>query len=131
MLGHLQLFQSKTSILSRLMPKYISLVISQPASQPATDRMCRSIEQSRLTSTLVNINTKHKYLYPQGTTNMPCLLPLKLSKVTVPGQMVNMTAPLLMLVKKTVGAPTLHTKMNVSLFLLEHTKLIGNSLLVC
>ena len=44
--------------------------------------------------------------------------------------MVNMAASLLILVEMTIGAPTPHTRMDVSLLLLELTEPIGNPLLV-
>ena len=52
---------------------------------------------------------------------MPRLLPPKLLKVMVIGQIVNMAAPLFILVEITVGAPTLHTRMNVSLSFFART----------
>ncbi len=64
-------------------------------------------------------------------TNMLRLLPLKLLKATVFGQMVNIAASLLMLVKKTVSASILHIRINVSLLLLKHTEPIGKPFLVC
>ena len=46
------------------------------------------------------------------------------------GQIVNMATFFLRLVEMTVGAPTSHTKINVSLLLLKYTEPISNTLLV-
>ena len=98
------------------------------ASQPA-NHMRRNAEQFCPTSSLINTNTKHQHPYLYTTTNMPHLLPPKLFKVTIFGQMVNMAASLLILVEMTWRAYPSYQDEHQSC-LLEHTEPIDNSLLV-
>lgn len=120
--GHLQLFKSKTSILGRLMCKYMSLIVRQPMHQSA--------KQSCPTSNLINININFKHPYSQATTNTPRLLPPKLFKITVLSQIVNIPVLFFILVEIIIGAPIFYIRINVSLFLLENIKLNGSFLLI-